>query len=190
MKTDAIRNVLEFEREHLSDGMNPDVLDQAFAQLTALEAENAELKQERDLAVAHDRQPYPTADAYEKVCAANEKKRKHINAGLLCKDAHPNGCPFADLPENHTIGDHPSFDPKAPRIEDTLRELAETVPEEDWPPTGKVLVSRSRMEKALESLRGAIDSDNSTIRGNVLKFMRNWLAALLKEESNARTHQV
>jgi hypothetical protein len=30
---------------------------------------------ERDLAVAHDRQPYPTADAYEKVCAALEAMR-------------------------------------------------------------------------------------------------------------------
>mgnify|MGYP001613083671 CR=1 FL=1 len=28
------------------------------------------LAAERDLAVAHDRQPYPTADAYERVCAA------------------------------------------------------------------------------------------------------------------------
>lgn len=30
-------------------------------------AERAEA--ERDLAIAHDRQPYPTADAYERVCA-------------------------------------------------------------------------------------------------------------------------
>jgi hypothetical protein len=31
------------------------------------------LTEERDLAIAHDRQPYPTADAYERVCAALHK---------------------------------------------------------------------------------------------------------------------
>ncbi|WP_435601290.1 hypothetical protein [Streptomyces sp. C10-9-1] len=33
------------------------------------------LREERDLAVAHDRQPYPTADAYEKACTALEAHR-------------------------------------------------------------------------------------------------------------------
>jgi hypothetical protein len=33
------------------------------------------LARERDLAVAHDRQPYPTAYAYERVCAVLEEKR-------------------------------------------------------------------------------------------------------------------
>lgn len=39
---------------------------------------NAELRRcqiERDLAVAHDRQPYPTAQAYEKACAALNRHR-------------------------------------------------------------------------------------------------------------------
>ena len=36
----------------------------------ALLADIDRLTQERDLAVAHDRQPYPTAAAYEAVCAA------------------------------------------------------------------------------------------------------------------------
>ena len=36
----------------------------------ALLRENAELATERDRAIAHDRQDYPTADAYGKVCAA------------------------------------------------------------------------------------------------------------------------
>ena len=35
-----------------------------------LERELAAAIRERDLAIAHDRQPYPTAEAYEKVCAA------------------------------------------------------------------------------------------------------------------------
>lgn len=33
------------------------------------------LEEERNFAIAHDRQPYPTADAYEKACAALEKHR-------------------------------------------------------------------------------------------------------------------
>ena len=40
------------------------------AALAAKDKEIEELKRERDLAIAHDLQPYPTADAYEKVCAA------------------------------------------------------------------------------------------------------------------------
>lgn len=36
----------------------------------------AELEAERDQAIAHDRQPYPTAWAYEQACAALEKHRE------------------------------------------------------------------------------------------------------------------
>lgn len=47
----------------------------------ALRRRIAELERERDLAVAHDRQPYPTAEAYEQVCAAlNEHKRQLAEA--------------------------------------------------------------------------------------------------------------
>lgn len=41
-----------------------------------LNARVAELEAERDQAIAHDRQPYPTAWAYEQACAALEKHRK------------------------------------------------------------------------------------------------------------------
>lgn len=40
-----------------------------------LEQRIKELEEERDLAIAHDRQPYPTADAYEKVCVALTKHK-------------------------------------------------------------------------------------------------------------------
>lgn len=38
-----------------------------------------ELEAERDQAIAHDRQPYPTAWAYEQACAALEKHRKRAD---------------------------------------------------------------------------------------------------------------
>ena len=38
-----------------------------------------ELEVERDQAIAHDRQPYPTAWAYEQACAALEKHRKRAD---------------------------------------------------------------------------------------------------------------
>jgi chromosome segregation ATPase len=44
-----------------------------IAQLTA---DVKRLTKERDLAIAHDRQPYPTAEAYEKACAALNKHRE------------------------------------------------------------------------------------------------------------------
>ena len=36
-------------------------------------AELSTCKRERDFAIAHDTQPYPTAEAYERVCAARTK---------------------------------------------------------------------------------------------------------------------
>ena len=42
------------------------------AALADTQARLAEVEWERDLALAHDRQPYPTAHAYEQVCKALE----------------------------------------------------------------------------------------------------------------------
>jgi Domain of unknown function (DUF397) len=44
-----------------------------------LTAERDRLREERDLAAAHDRQPYPTAEAYERACAALEKHRQRAD---------------------------------------------------------------------------------------------------------------
>lgn len=43
------------------------------SELASLRTKLAEAERQRDLAVAHDRQPYPTAAAYEAVCAARDK---------------------------------------------------------------------------------------------------------------------
>jgi hypothetical protein len=48
-------------------------LSKANAEVERLKGELAEAKRERDLAIAHDHQPYPTAFAYEKVCEVLEK---------------------------------------------------------------------------------------------------------------------
>ena len=45
-------------------------------QCAELEAQLADAKRERGLAIAHDSQPYPTAEAYEKVCAALAEAQK------------------------------------------------------------------------------------------------------------------
>ncbi|MCU1671056.1 MAG: hypothetical protein JWP40_3983 [Blastococcus sp.] len=45
-------------------------------QVQQLRDEVARLTRERDLAVAHDTQPYPTADAYEQACKALETHRR------------------------------------------------------------------------------------------------------------------
>lgn len=52
-----------------------------------------QLVEERDLAIAHDRQPYPTADAYKRVCEAYHKAKetiKQLEAKKKdCKDCVP-----------------------------------------------------------------------------------------------------
>lgn len=50
----------------------------AEARLKA-EQELEQVREERDLAIAHDRRPYPTADAYEKACAALTRKTDQLN---------------------------------------------------------------------------------------------------------------
>ncbi len=54
------------------------------AEIARLKEANMELERERDLAIAHDTQPYPTASAYEAVCAALEK-HKQTHAETLAK---------------------------------------------------------------------------------------------------------
>jgi hypothetical protein len=50
-----------------------------------------------ELAIAHDRQPYPTAAAYEEVCAALEDKRKRLEA------AEKKAAEWAGWCESHKI---------------------------------------------------------------------------------------
>ncbi|MFD7793601.1 hypothetical protein [Streptomyces sp. NPDC059759] len=52
--------------------------DLADAAIALADAEQAALRRERDLAVAHDRQPYPTAWAYEQACKALRRKTEAI----------------------------------------------------------------------------------------------------------------
>ncbi|MEV0220836.1 hypothetical protein [Streptomyces sp. NPDC050704] len=51
---------------------------EANAVLAVADAEQAAIRRERDLAIAHDRQPYPTAWAYEQACAALHRKEAAI----------------------------------------------------------------------------------------------------------------
>ena len=50
----------------------------AKARIEELTRHVQNVERERDLAIVHDRQPYPTAAAYEAVCAANERKDKEL----------------------------------------------------------------------------------------------------------------
>ena len=93
-------------------------------------AEIAELTRERDLAVAHDRQPYPTAWAYEQVCRTDREKQARIDAALAeCDREYPLGrVPIDELPSAAQIcgriraaleGDQPSL-PLPPRGEEAV----------------------------------------------------------------------
>jgi len=51
-----------------------------------------ELEAERDLAVAHDRQPYPTQWAYDQACKAIEKHRSRAESAEAERDAAVAAC--------------------------------------------------------------------------------------------------
>jgi hypothetical protein len=65
-----------------------------------LDAELQRTRKERDLAVAHDRQPYPTAWAYEQACRALRDKQARIDRALTVLDAPRD--PFDDGGEKLT----------------------------------------------------------------------------------------
>jgi len=56
------------------------------AEVAQLRLELGAVREERDLAVAHDRQPYPTADAYETACRALEKHRERADKAEAERD--------------------------------------------------------------------------------------------------------
>ena len=56
------------------------VTEELIAAVEALRERVAKLTIERDLAIAHDRQPYPTLMAYEAVCAARTKWQQRAKA--------------------------------------------------------------------------------------------------------------
>ena len=68
-------------------GNGPFVEAIADAVIAVAETEQAGLRRERDLAIAHDRQPYPTAWAYEQACKALRRKEAVIERVAQMADA-------------------------------------------------------------------------------------------------------
>lgn len=95
-------------------------------------------ERDRDLAVAHDRQPYPTADAYEKVCAALEK---HKATNVTLRDsALEDAAKVANVAKRRAMlnsagKDDPDYDDgyaeAAQDIETEIRELKSTTVEDN-----------------------------------------------------------
>lgn len=57
-----------------------------LAEVDRLKAENERLTEERDLAVAHDRQPYPTQWAYDQACKALHKNEERADQAETERD--------------------------------------------------------------------------------------------------------
>ena len=60
------------------DSVHGGAADLLNGHIMALFGELHDVTEQRDLAIAHDRQPYPTAAAYEAVCATLERKRAEL----------------------------------------------------------------------------------------------------------------
>lgn len=75
-----------------------DKLDGLIVLLAQAEQDRDEARRERDLAVAHDRQPYPTQWAYDQACKALEKHRSRANAlAVAMLEVRRGACAYSDL---------------------------------------------------------------------------------------------
>jgi len=63
-----------------TDGRLPTGVRHATSYIEKLEADVKRLETERDLALEHDTQPYPTAWAYEKACDENSRLHDEVRA--------------------------------------------------------------------------------------------------------------
>jgi hypothetical protein len=62
--------------------VHPDDAVQFAALVDEAHRQQTELRRDRDLAIAHDRQPYPTAWAYEQACKALHRKEAAVERVL------------------------------------------------------------------------------------------------------------
>jgi len=72
----VLRRQLEFYVGQESRGVQVEIA--LGSEIQSLHQERDALRRKRDLAIAHDRQPYPTAEAYENVCAALDKVKREL----------------------------------------------------------------------------------------------------------------
>lgn len=114
----------------------------AEAVMAIADAEQAELRRERGLAIAHDRQPYPTAWAYEQACKALRRKAAAIERVLeFAASLDETGRQLAGPDAVHPVAAH-------------IRHLLETpADEEPASPTGQTGL-RERIADALADADG------------------------------------
>lgn len=71
----ALKSYTQADEDGVMVKVSRQACDEAADRIAALERALAAAQAERDLAIAHDRQPYPTAHAYEQACKALEAAR-------------------------------------------------------------------------------------------------------------------
>jgi hypothetical protein len=88
---DPSRKVSDDEFNTNAERLEYRLLIRKQAELTQCQSENAKLREERDLAIAHDTQPYPTSWAYEQVCksltVAKAEKAEAVKVAREAREA-------------------------------------------------------------------------------------------------------
>lgn len=122
-------------------------------------------ERERDLAIAHDTQPYPTADAYEKVCAALETHKRRADSaeadlrGIIhqLQKYQPAGSPPPGGSELLAIWVLQSLQSRAEKAEHELAmldDLADLVEEQT---TKKIVAGLAEKESLVKVLQVALE---------------------------------
>lgn len=142
----------------------------AEAVMAVADAEQAELRRERDLAIAHDRQPYPTAWAYEQACKTLRRKEAGIERVLeFAASLDDIGRQLAGPDAVHPVAAH-------------IRHLLDTQPA-DGPSRMADEEQQPAESEDDEALRAKVDEATATLRR-----IRSTLRSLKDQGATGRTY--
>lgn len=158
-----------------------------LAEATQLRSDLSAMTLERDLAIAHDRQAYPTADAYERVCASHRRYRDLADrataflVNLADHDAKVGGVEAGKLRSEFAahVATQPDLCSLVDQLEQALQQLSAMTSDRDWLRTefekATAEAARLRLERdeAREDIR-ALHAVESDLRGERDAAIRNW----------------
>lgn len=125
----------------------------------------AQAQRERDLAIAHDRQPYPTAEAYELVCRSLRAKEAQLAQAQEKLTAAVKRYETAEAERDHAIQDYDQEKDDAEKFLDSVYDLLGMKDDLDFDPVVEAIKKVVAERAALAEAQAIIDRLPKTADG-------------------------